>query len=239
MMNNERQKVAMDEAVCALAARLARRLKAVDGTICCAESCTGGLLSSTLTDLSGASGWYRQSWVTYTDEAKHEHLGIEMEMLDEHGAVSSEVAIAMAKGARERAGTTLAISVTGIAGPKADVTDKPIGLVYVGISTADGKRVKQARFGGSRQENKEAFVAFALQTAIEQWDFLRDKDAKNAVQADQIRAEKRSKEEKARLKRVVAEAKAKSLAPWQDQEWRDADVDRDIGGDVEWNDSSE
>ena len=229
----------MDEAVSALAARLARRLKAVDGTICCAESCTGGLLSSTLTDLSGASEWYRQSWITYTDEAKHRHLGVPLELLETEGAVSPEVALAMAEGARERAGTTLAISITGIAGPKADATEKPIGLVYVGISTPQRPYSKQARFGGSRQENKESFVTFALQVAIEQWDYQRAKDAK-AVEEDNERREMlRMREEEARLKRVVAEAKAKTIAPWQEQTWQADDDDRDIGGDVEWNDSSE
>ena len=225
----------MDEAVSALAARLGRRLKGVEGTISCAESCTGGLLSSTLTDLSGASAWYRQSWITYTNEAKHRHLGVEIGMLTEHGAVSSDVAMAMAKGARERAGTTFAISITGIAGPKADETNKPIGIVYVGISTAEGERAKQARFGGSRQENKESFVAFALQFAIQQWDFGRDKDAKMEEENVQKREAARVIEEEKRLKRLIAEAQAKASAPWQEQVWdRPIKVDRDIGGDVEW-----
>tara|TARA_B100000131_G_scaffold270427_1_gene270261 strand:- start:1793 stop:2482 length:690 start_codon:yes stop_codon:yes gene_type:complete len=229
----------MDEAVSALAARLARRLKAVDGTICCAESCTGGLLSSTLTDLSGASSWYRQSWITYTNEAKQKHLGVPEETLENHGAVSAEVALAMANGARERAGTTLAISITGIAGPTADATDKPIGVVYVGVATPDGERAKQARFGGSRQENKESFVTFALQFAIAQWDYLRAKDAKAEADAQERKELIRMREEEQRLKRVVDEAKAKADAPWQDQVWGQSDDDRDIGGDVEWDSSSE
>ena len=197
----------MDEAVSALAARLARRLKAVDGTICCAESCTGGLLSSTLTDLSGASSWYRQSWITYTNEAKQKHLGVPEETLENHGAVSAEVALAMANGARERAGTTLAISITGIAGPTADA--------------------------------KESFVTFALQFAIAQWDYLRAKDAKAEADAQERKELIRMREEEQRLKRVVDEAKAKADAPWQDQVWGQSDDDRDIGGDVEWDSSSE
>lgn len=229
----------MDEAVSALAARLARRLKAVDGTICCAESCTGGLLSSTLTDLSGASSWYRQSWVTYTNEAKHKHLGVSAELLESHGAVSAEVALEMAKGARERAGTSLAISITGIAGPKADATEKPIGLVYVGVATPDGARAKQARFGGSRQENKESFVTFALQFAIYLWDYLRAKDAKAEAEDNERKELIRMREEEMRLKRVVDEAKAKADAPWQDQVWSKSEDDRNIGGDVEWDDSAE
>jgi nicotinamide-nucleotide amidase len=234
-MNKELYKQYMDEAVSALASRLGRRLKGVEGTISCAESCTGGLLSSTLTDLSGASAWYRQSWITYTNEAKHRHLGVGVEMLAEHGAVSSDVAMAMAKGARERAGTTLAISITGIAGPKADETKKPIGIVYVGISTEEGERTKQARFGGSRQENKESFVAFALQFAIQQWDFMRDKDAKLEAEDVQKREATRVIEEEKRLKRLIAESKAKASAPWQEQVWdRPLKADRDIGGDVEW-----
>ena len=238
LMRHEPLKPTMDEAVSALAARLARRLKAVEGTICCAESCTGGLLSSTLTDLSGASSWYRQSWITYTNEAKVSHLGVKESTLEKHGAVSSEVAMEMAEGARLRAGTTLAISITGIAGPKADDSQKPVGLVYVGISTADGKRSKQARFGGSRQDNKESFVTFALQMAIDQWDFLRDKDARKEAEANQRMEQQRILEEEKRLKRLVAEAKAKADAPWQEQDWSDSSRDRDIGGDVEWGDSS-
>ena len=235
LMNKRLCKQNMDEAVSALAARLGRRLKVVGGTISCAESCTGGLLSSTLTDLSGVSAWYRQSWITYTNDAKHRHLGVEVEVLAEHGAVSPDVAMAMAKGARERAGTTLAISITGIAGPKGNETNKPIGLVYVGVSTAEGERSKQARFGGSRQENKESFVAFALQFAIQQWDFMRNKDAKMEAEDVQKREINRVIEEEKRLKRLIAEAKAKAAAPWQEQVWdRPVKAGRDIGGDVEW-----
>ena len=119
----------MDEEVQALAARLVRRLKEVNATITIAESCTGGLLASTLTDISGASDWFGQSWVCYSYESKINELDVQRELLESKGAVNATVAIQMADGARISSGADIAISITGIAGPAASNSKKPVGLV--------------------------------------------------------------------------------------------------------------
>ena len=125
----------MDEDIQAAAARLVRRLKEGGHTITVAESCTGGLLASAFTDIAGASNWFNQSWVTYSNDAKMAELNVEQKTLEKHGAVSAKVAIEMAKGALDQAGADIAISITGIAGPGNDSTTKKVGTVYVGIAS--------------------------------------------------------------------------------------------------------
>ena len=149
---------AMDEEAQAAAARLVRRLK--DGyTITIAESCTGGLLASTLTDIAGASKWFNQSWVTYSNDAKIRELNVDEKTLEKRGAVSAEVAIQMAQGALARANADIAISITGIAGPSNDGTSKKVGYVYVGIASRTWAIAEATQIGGNRQENKEGFLS--------------------------------------------------------------------------------
>ena len=119
----------MDEDVQAAAARLVRRLKEGGHTITVAESCTGGLLASAFTDIAGASHWFNQSWVTYSNQAKTTELGVSPELLEKEGAVSPYVAIEMAKGALKRANASIAISITGIAGPSNDGSSKKVGML--------------------------------------------------------------------------------------------------------------
>lgn len=157
------------------AAKLARRLKRERMTLATAESCTGGLLTSILTDISGASNWFKRGWITYSNEAKKDELGVDEDLFvpDEGsaGAVSSDVAEAMASGAAELAGTDMAISITGIAGPTGDTEGKEIGLVWVGVQLQNQLEARTAEFGhGDRYRNKEAFANFALRTALEIWD---------------------------------------------------------------------
>jgi nicotinamide-nucleotide amidase len=121
----------MDEDIQAAAARLVRRLKEGGHSITVAESCTGGLLTSAFTDIAGASNWFNQSWITYSNEAKVKELRVEEETLEKKGAVSAEVAIQMAKGALENANADIAISITGIAGPASDDTKKEVGTVML------------------------------------------------------------------------------------------------------------
>ena len=157
------------------AAKLARRLKQERMSLATAESCTGGLLTSILTDISGASNWFKRGWITYSDKSKEEELGVDEELFDPDegsaGAVSKEVAEAMATGAAERAGSDMAISITGIAGPTGETEDKAIGLVWVGVQLQDKLEARSAEFGhGDRYRNKEAFANFALRTALHIWD---------------------------------------------------------------------
>lgn len=115
-------------------------LKSNGKTLSIAESCTGGLISQRLTDISGSSAFFVESAITYANEAKIKTLNVAPEIIENYGAVSKETAEAMAKGMREKSGTDYAISVTGIAGPTGGTEEKPIGLVFVGY--ADGNQVK-------------------------------------------------------------------------------------------------
>ncbi len=226
----------MDEPAAVLAARLSRRLLKRKSTIAVVESCTGGLLASTLTDISGASKWFTHGWVTYSNEAKSNLLGIDIEYINQHGAVSTQVAAAMAEGGRLKSGADLVISVTGIAGPRADDSQKEVGLVHVGISTNDGKRVKQAVFGGNRGENKDAFVSFALFTAIEQWDKLRDRDTKKEAEQERERQIEEEEKEESEKKKKLADAKDVTSEPWQNEVWKEEnkEIDNSVGLDVNW-----
>ncbi len=115
-----------------------------------AESCTGGLLTTRLTDVPGSSAYLDRAWVTYADRAKVELLGIDEAVLREKGAVSEEVARAMAEAAKARAGADIGVGITGIAGPGGGTEDKPVGLVFIGLSGAAGDRVRRLRFIGER-----------------------------------------------------------------------------------------
>jgi len=173
----------MGDDLVTLASRLERRLLRAKATVSAAESCTGGLLTSTLTDISGSSACFNQSWVTYSNEAKIVELGVEPLVLAEHGAVSAEVAIQMANGARKKSNSDIAISITGIAGPKTDDSRKEVGEVYIGISSTMYEGANSRIFSGDRKQNKLSFVALALRTAIEIWDgnhlTKKDEDAEN------------------------------------------------------------
>ena len=173
----------MGEDVSTLASRLARRLVRANATISAAESCTGGLLTSTLTDISGASRCFNQSWITYSNEAKIIELGVNPAILEENGAVSAEVAVQMAQGARRKANADVAISITGIAGPQADDTRKKVGEVYIGIATSQYEGAEYRLFSGDRRQNKLSFVTLALRKTIEIWDDHHTSKSENEAQS--------------------------------------------------------
>lgn len=127
-----------------------------------AESCTGGLIAGALTALAGSSAWFERGWVTYSNRAKQEELGVDPALISAHGAVSEAVAAAMATGARKVAGTDYALSVTGIAGPDGGTPEKPIGTVCFGWSTPTQKQTDTQHFIGDRQQIREQAVAHAL-----------------------------------------------------------------------------
>ncbi|MHC4705752.1 MAG: nicotinamide-nucleotide amidohydrolase family protein [Planctomycetota bacterium] len=118
-----------------LAEAVGQKLAQKKRTIAVAESCTGGVLAKLVTDVPGASEYFVQGWVTYSDEAKSSELGVSADMITEYGAVSEQVAQAMAQGARKRAGTDFAIGITGIAGPTGGSEQKPVGLVYISVDS--------------------------------------------------------------------------------------------------------
>lgn len=129
----------------AVGEELARR----NETICCAESCTGGLLAQLLTEVSGSSRWMAGGFVTYSNEMKQSALGVPRELL-QHGAVSEPVVRAMAEGARQRSGATWAAAITGIAGPEGGTPEKPVGTVWLGLAGANGTSAKLAKYRGDR-----------------------------------------------------------------------------------------
>ena len=130
-----------------VAARLLRKCRA---KVASAESCTGGLIASRLTEHAGSSDFFVAGYVTYTDRQKQEVLGVSKQLLDKYKAVSEPVAAAMAQGARERSGATYAISSTGYAGPDGGTEYDPAGTVYLGIAGPEGTRVVRVRYGGER-----------------------------------------------------------------------------------------
>lgn len=133
-------------------------------TLAVAESCTGGLVGSLLTDVPGASEYFDRSVVTYSYAAKREALGVARETLEAHGAVSEPVARQMARGVRETAGTSWGLSTTGIAGPDGGSPEKPVGTVFVGVATdgEGGAGVRRHEFDGSRTEIKRSIAEQAL-----------------------------------------------------------------------------
>ena len=139
------------------------RLAARGQTICCAESCTGGLLTQLLTEVPGSSRWTSGAFVTYSYELKESALGVPHEMLQQHGAVSEPVARAMAEGARVRSGATWAAAVTGIAGPDGGTPDKPVGTVWLALSGPGGTRSRSVKYRGDRGQVRLQSAYGALQ----------------------------------------------------------------------------
>jgi PncC family amidohydrolase len=158
---------------------MTRRLRKKGWTISTAESCTGGLLASLITDISGASQWFRQGWVVYSNEAKMRELGVEKSAFDEGeaGAVSHEVAVQMARGARYQSGSDVSIAITGIAGPGGSTIDKEVGRVHVAVIAQDYFLVRRMDFGDNdRSDNKRSFAVFALRLALETLDRFEDQE---------------------------------------------------------------
>jgi len=209
----------MDEDVQAAAARLVRRIKEGGHTITVAESCTGGLLSSAFTDIAGASGWYNQGWVTYSNDAKIRELGVKPASLEKKGAVSAEVAIQMAQGALKNANADIAISITGIAGPKNDGSNKKVGLVYVGIASRYWANAESTQIGGNRAENKIGFVHFALNSTIKRWHEAMTMAEEQRKEELRILADEEAVKVQFELERQKREEAARESAPWQDDAW--------------------
>jgi nicotinamide-nucleotide amidase len=130
-----------------------------------AESCTAGLLAKRLTDVPGASRYFDRGFVTYSNDAKVELLGVSEGDIAAHGAVSAPVAEQMAHGARHRAGVELGIAITGVAGPEGGSDEKPVGTVFVALSTPEGEAVRRFQQQGSRATIRERSVQFALDLA--------------------------------------------------------------------------
>ena len=153
----------MESALEQLSEEVGRSLSAAGLTISCAESCTGGLLTSMLTDVSGSSSYVMGSVVSYSDDVKMRILNVASDTLNTYGAVSEETAREMAEGVRRLIQTDIGAADTGIAGPGGGSDEKPVGLVYIAVSSGVNTMVVKNQFDGSRSENKFASVRKALE----------------------------------------------------------------------------
>jgi nicotinamide-nucleotide amidase len=150
-----------------LVERLAQQLQARQWMLATAESCTGGLIAGACTDLSGSSNWFERGFVTYSNAAKTELLGVDATLIERHGAVSEAVARAMASGALRHSAAQVAVAVTGVAGPTGGAADKPVGLVWFGFALPGRVLTEKMNFPGDRAAVRAAIVHHALQRLTE------------------------------------------------------------------------
>jgi nicotinamide-nucleotide amidase len=146
---------------------LAQALRRRGQCLATAESCTGGLIAAACTALAGSSDWFERGFVTYSNAAKTELLGVPAELIAAHGAVSEAVARAMAEGARARSAAQLSVAVTGIAGPGGGSTGKPVGTVWFGWCVAGRTHAQCQRFEGDRTAVRAQAVAHALRGLLQ------------------------------------------------------------------------
>jgi len=132
-----------------------------------AESCTGGLIAAACTDLSGSSNWFERGFVTYSNAAKTDMLGVDAALINQHGAVSEAVARAMVQGAIRHSGAQVAVAVTGVAGPTGGTAAKPVGTVWFGFATPTGVITETRHFDGDRAAVRQATVRHALARLVE------------------------------------------------------------------------
>lgn len=154
-------------ALLALTGNLAKILQQKGWLMATAESCTGGMIAAACTDLAGSSQWFERGFVTYSNAAKTELLGVDAALIKHHGAVSEAVARAMAQGAVAGSKAQAAVSVTGVAGPSGGSADKPVGTVWFGWTTPSGTVTQMKRFEGDRAAVRYASVVHALTRLLE------------------------------------------------------------------------
>jgi nicotinamide-nucleotide amidase len=152
----------MDE----LARKIGERLKAARAKLVTAESCTGGWAAQVVTSVAGSSDWFERGYVTYSNDAKRELLGVREQTLATHGAVSEETAREMAQGALERGKGSIALSVTGVAGPGGGSAEKPVGTVCFAWASARSVRSETRHFSGDRESVRRQSVIHALQGVL-------------------------------------------------------------------------
>ena len=149
---------------------LSRRIVGTRQIVVTAESLTGGMISAALTSIPGASEWFERGFVTYSNEAKSQMIGVSEATLLNHGAVSEPVVVEMAIGALRAARADYAISVSGIAGPDGGSAEKPVGTVWFGVASANGQGVTQREcFSGDRESVRRQATAYALKLLWQQF----------------------------------------------------------------------
>ena len=160
----------MPDTTTALVEQLATALKARGLMMATAESCTGGLIAGACTDVSGSSDWFERGFVTYSNAAKTDSLGVPAALIAAHGAVSEPVARAMAAGAVAHSAARCALAVTGVAGPTGGSADKPVGTVWFGWCTPAGVASEHRRFDGDRAAVRAQAVRHALAGLLQRLD---------------------------------------------------------------------
>ncbi|EML7079634.1 nicotinamide-nucleotide amidase [Klebsiella oxytoca] len=159
-----------DSELMQLSEQVGQALKARGATVTTAESCTGGWVAKTLTDIAGSSAWFERGFVTYSNEAKSQMIGVSEATLLDHGAVSEPVVVEMAIGALRAARADYAISVSGIAGPDGGSAEKPVGTVWFGVASASGQGVTQREcFAGDREAVRRQATAYGLNLLWQQF----------------------------------------------------------------------
>jgi nicotinamide-nucleotide amidase len=153
-----------------LAEQLGRRLKAQRAKLVTAESCTGGWVAQLVTSVAGSSDWFERGFVTYSNDSKQELLGVEQSTLEKHGAVSEQTAREMARGALARSKGTVALAVTGVAGPGGGSRDKPVGMVCFAWASRDAVTTETKRFSGDRESVRRQSVVHALEGVLKALD---------------------------------------------------------------------
>jgi nicotinamide-nucleotide amidase len=151
----------------ALAQKVGERLKAARAKLVTAESCTGGWAAQVVTSVAGSSAWFERGFVTYSNEAKREVLGVEQSTLRAHGAVSEETAREMAQGALSRGKGTVALAVTGVAGPGGGTPDKPVGMVCFAWASLRSVSSETRQFTGDRESVRRQSVVRALEGVLQ------------------------------------------------------------------------
>ena len=160
----------MKDDLFALAQALGERLRARRAMLVTAESCTGGWVAQAVTAIAGSSEWFERGFIVYSNEAKQELLGVSSETLKVHGAVSEETARELAQGALRRSRGTIALAVTGVAGPSGGSAAKPVGFVCFGWATADRVTSEHRRFSGDRESVRRQSVVHALEGVLRTLD---------------------------------------------------------------------
>lgn len=162
-----RYNAAMDKDLQALVQNVANRLLEHQQKVCTAESCTGGLIAKTFTDLAGSSDWFERGFVTYSNAAKNEMLAVPASLIEDYGAVSEAVATAMASGALRHSKADYSIAVTGVAGPGGGSDDKPVGTVWIAAASAGQMVARRFQFDGDRQAVRAATMQSALELLLD------------------------------------------------------------------------
>ncbi len=149
-----------------LTVRLAELMQGRGLMLATAESCTGGMIAAACTDLAGSSAWFERGFVSYSNAAKTQLLGVPADCIASHGAVSEPVARAMAQGALTHSAAQVAVAVTGVAGPGGGSPDKPVGTVWIAWAMADQVRAERMQFSGDRAAVRQATVEHALRGLV-------------------------------------------------------------------------